>query len=414
MAVVSQNLDLVSDLRPRREAEALAAAGFAVTLVGPADEPERVRDLVDPAVSLASFSTPEQSLGVRGQLREVGTAFVRLARVLRGVAREHEVDVLHAANPPDDLWAFVPYLRAVQGRAPRFVFDQHDVVPELLRAKLGAGAALHALRAPLGLLERASFRTASLVVFPNADYEARAARRGLLRVPSVVAPNGWSLPDAPRSEALRAGAERVVAYVGSIGEQDDVAHLVEAVARLRRRGGLRVVVAGDGPALADVKATAVTLGVDDTFEWLGWVRDRGRLAEVVRSADVCVAPERGSEFNRMSTLVKLIEYMSAGAAVAAHRLPSSVAICGEAVEYAGAMTAEALAGAIERLLENPARAAELGAVARERYDATLRWETVGAVRLADAYGRVFGAPVAGDEPTELPAPDALRWTAARA
>jgi glycosyltransferase involved in cell wall biosynthesis len=204
-------------------------------------------------------------------------------------------------------------------------------------------------------------------------------------------PNGWSLPEVPPDLGLRDGVEHLLAYVGTIGEQDNVDHLVDAVAAIRPGRRLRVVVAGSGSALHSVRSRARDLGVDQTFEWLGFVGDRDRIAALVRAADVCVAPEVDSEFNRLATFVKVIEYMSVGAAIVAHRLPQTATLAGDAVVYPRDMTADAFAAAICELLDAPTRRQALGSAARRRFDDRVSWERNGAPRLVAAYGRLLGS-----------------------
>jgi glycosyltransferase involved in cell wall biosynthesis len=105
---------------------------------------------------------------------------------------------------------------------------------------------------------------------------------------------------------------------------------------------------------------------------------------------VCVAPEIDSTFNRLATFVKIIEYMSAGAAVAAHRLPQTEALAGDTIRYAPDMTADGLAAAIDGLLDAPEERRALGDAARVRFDERISWERVGARRLVAAYERLFG------------------------
>lgn len=392
VALVTQNADLELDIRPRSEAEALAAAGRAVTLVGGTKNPARVREITDPAVGVALYDMPEPASGAAGQVRELSQSFRRTARALARLARQRPIDVIHASNPPDNAWLLSPLVRPFQDFAPAFVFDQHDVAPVLLEEKYGSAGALRAAAVAARRLERSSFARARLVVFANEEYETRARREGLLRGDAVVVPNGWSLPDVETSDAWREGARHLIAYVGAIGEQDHVAHLVEAAALLDDRDGVRVCVAGDGSGLPEARRRAQELAVEERFNWLGWLYGREEIASLVRSADVCVAPELESDFNRLASFVKLAEYMSAGAAIAAHRLPQTERLCGDTIEYASDMTPRALAAALRRLLDDPERARRLGAAARDRFERSVAWDAVGAPRLVDAYDRVFGRP----------------------
>lgn len=396
VAVVSQNADLVSDLRPRAEAEALAQAGYTVTLVGGTLDPGALRSVVDPRVGTISYPLPSPARGATGQVREQLTSFLRLARSLTALARRRRIDVLHAGNPPDNAVLLLRAVALTQRRIPAFVFDQHDAAPVLLEEKFGASGPMRLFRSLASWLERSSFRRASLVVFANERYATRAAELGLKVHRGVVVPNGWVLPAAPRDESARGSADHLVAYVGTVNEQDGVGALVDAVAELGDPGRIRVVVAGAGSALDAAKAQAERRGVSGSFHWLGWVDDRTQVATLVRTADVCVAPEGESAFNDLASFVKIGEYMSAGKPVAAFPLAQNVALAGDAIHYADDMSPRALAAAIDTLLADPDLRGALGAAAKARFEREIAWERVGAPRLVAAYERVFG-------PAEAPA-----------
>jgi glycosyltransferase involved in cell wall biosynthesis len=193
----------------------------------------------------------------------------------------------------------------------------------------------------------------------------------------------------PADQRWRAGSDHLLAYVGTISEQDNVDHLIDALSLLQPRRSVRMVVAGSGSALASVKQQARERRLAGSVEWLGLVKERARLAALVRAADVCVAPEIDSAFNRLATFVKIIEYMSAGAAVVAHRLPQTEALAGETIRFSPDMTAEGLAAAIEGLLDAPGERRALGDAARRRFEERISWERVGARRLVAGYERLF-------------------------
>lgn len=391
VVLVTQNALLETDLRPRREAEALAAAGYEVTLVGGCRSPTHVRAITDTDVNLELFTQPGDGTGVVGQIREQSQAMARAMLALRRASRRAPISAVHAGNPPDNLFLAGPVLRPLQGSTPRFVFDQHDPAPVVLAEKFPATPLRRPLMATARAIERRSFAAAGLVVFVNEECRVRAVHEGLLRGDSEVVPNGWSLPDVPADPHWRDGAEHLLAYVGTIGEQDNVDHLVDAVVLARQQRGIKVVIAGSGPALESVQQRARDRGVAESFEWLGFVTDRDTIAGLVRAADVCVAPEIHSELNRLARFVKIIEYMSAGAPIVAHRLPETEALAGDTVVYAADMTAGGFASAICEVLDAPERGRALGDAARLRFDERVSWERNGAVRLVAAYERLFGS-----------------------
>ena len=395
VVIVNQNAALEIDLRPRREAETLAEAGYTVTLVGGTRSPEAVRAMTGARVHLELYPQPREGRGVVGQIREQQQAMARALLGLRRAARRAPVAAVHAGNPPDNFFLARRALRPVQGSTPRFVFDQHDAAPVLLEEKFPQTPLRRPLMTTARRIERWSFAAAGLVVFANAEYRARAERDGLLRSDSEVVPNGWSLPAVPADPHWRDGADHLFAYVGTIGEQDNVDRLVDAVAELGLPGRVKVVVAGAGSALAAAQRRARDRDVAAAFEWLGFVRDRDRIASLVRSADVCVAPEVDSAFNRLATFVKVVEYMSAGAPTVAHRLPQTERLAGDTLEYAPDMTAAGLAAALRAVLADPERARRLGAAAHERFREGISWERAGGPRLVAAYQRLLGAPDGG-------------------
>jgi glycosyltransferase involved in cell wall biosynthesis len=390
VVVATQNADLAVDVRPRAEAAALAAAGYDCTLVGGTHDPEQFDHDAD-GVAVELFRQPRPAQGAAGQMRELAQAFVRIADTLVAVARERPIDVLHTGNPPDNLWLLLGRIARAQGYQPRFVYDQHDVAPVLAKEKFGHAPHAKALIRATRRFERASFARADLVVFANDEYARRAQAERLLRSPFVVVPNGWRLPAASVNGWKRPG-EQLVAYIGTINEQDSVTHLVEALALLPDIVRTRVVVAGDGSDRARAEQRAIQLGISSSIDWLGWVTNRATLGSLVTSADVCVAPESDSSFNRLASFVKIVEYMSLGAATVAHRLPQTEQLCGDSIQYAEEMTPAALATAIQTLLHDPNRRQQLGSLAQKRFDRSISWANAGAPRLAEAYRQVFGAP----------------------
>jgi glycosyltransferase involved in cell wall biosynthesis len=395
VAVVSQNADLATDLRPLAMAGALADAGYVVTLVGPAGDRRASSNLAGPAVTVRSFEPPEPATDAPGQVREQALATFRAARELVKTARAKPIHVIHAGNPPDNGWLFPRLLRVAQRFAPAFVYDHHDPAPLLVADKFGNSLPMRALASILRRIEARSFQAADLTVLANEAFLTRGQRLGLVRGASVVVPNGWSLPGSyeRRVFSWRDPRRPLVTYVGATNAQDCISHLVQALALLNTR--VQTVIAGDGDARSEAERLAQDLGVGDRIVWLGWVRDRELIAQLVADSTVCVAPETPSPANDISSFVKVIEYLSLGAPVVAHRLAQTELLAGDTIEYAADFSASALAAALERLLADPARGRARAQSARRRFDETLRWETVGRPRLVDGYER-FVLPKVAD------------------
>jgi glycosyltransferase involved in cell wall biosynthesis len=81
--------------------------------------------------------------------------------------------------------------------------------------------------------------------------------------------------------------------------------------------------------------------------------------------------------------------MSAGAGIAAHRLPQTEALAGDTISYAPDMSADGLGIAIEHLLDSRERRRSLGEAARLRFEERLDWDHSWGPSLVAAYDRLF-------------------------
>jgi glycosyltransferase involved in cell wall biosynthesis len=307
---------------------------------------------------------------------------------VRRLSRTRRFDVVHACNPPDFLLiAAIPLRR----RGAATIFDHHDLSPELYLAKYGRGRVV--VPRALRIAERAGFALADVVLATNESFRAIAITRGRkARHDVFVVRNGPDTnifrPTEPDAD-LRVDAEHLIGYVGLMGSQDGVDVALEALAVLRtRRKDWRAVFVGDGDALADARSLSSRRGLDDVVTFTGYVRDRERLVRMIAACDVCISPEPRNPLNERSTLIKVAEYMAVGRPVAAFDLVETRRTAGEAAAYAEGDDPVSFADVIAALLDDPAKRERMGALGRERAEATLGWNESERELLA-AYARAL-------------------------
>jgi glycosyltransferase involved in cell wall biosynthesis len=300
-------------------------------------------------------------------------AFWRTARVVRTLAKDRRFDVVHAANPPDVLLlAALP----LKWHGTRFVFDHHDVVPELYLSRFRRRRDL--VYVALLVLERVSFRLADAVIATNESYRRIAIGRGKKRPEDVfVVRNGPDLgrfvPQEP-DEELRRGRAHLIAYVGMMGPQDGLDHALRALAALQRtRQDWQAVFVGDGDVLPDMRDLATHLGLADLVDFTGLLTQT-EVARVLSSADVCIAPEPSSASNDVSTMIKVGEYMAMAKPIACYDLPETRYTADGAALYARPNDVDDLAARLDQLLTDPELRARLGRVGRDRAEKVLAWE----------------------------------------
>jgi glycosyltransferase involved in cell wall biosynthesis len=383
-----ENLSLPRDKRVWPEALALVEAGYEVVAVCPQDEfgPEPFARVGE--VEIHRYPLAFSDGGTVGYLREYASAFWQTARLVRRLARGRRFDVVHAANPPDLLLLAALPLKL---RGTRFVFDHHDLVPELYACRFGhAGGPLYRLARAVEWL---AFRVADVVISTNESYrELAVARGGKRREDVFVVRNapGTRIRAAEPEPELKRGRPHLLAYVGVIGAQDGGDLALHALARLReRREDWHAVFAGDGDALPAMRALARRLGLGGAVEFPGWIEDEG-VRRVLASADVCLAPEPRNPLNDVSTLIKVAEYMAMARPVVAFDLRESRFTADGAALYAEPNDPESFADCIETLLDDPELRQRMGELGRQRVENGLSWERSKRA-LLDAYEHALGA-----------------------
>ncbi len=386
--LISENAPVPSDRRVWNEACALRDAGHDVTVVCARGEtrdrePHEVRD----GITIHRFALTPASGGLAGYAREYTQAMWRTRRVARRLARERRFDVVHAANPPDILLLAVRSLRR-QGTA--FVFDHHDLVPELYAAKFGGeGGLMH--RVALAL-ERLAFATADVVVCTNRSYREIALRRGRRSPEDVfVVRNGPNLERFTRVDpdpALRRGRAHLIGYLGIMGPQDGADHAIRALHAIRDRDDWHAVFMGDGESLPGLRSLAERLRIADRVDFAGWCDD-DRIRRTLSTCDVCIAPDPPSPLNDVSTMIKIAEYMAIGCPVASYDLRESRESAGDAAAYVTPGDPAALGTAIAQLLDDPGRRAAMAQCGRSRVRDVLGWEHQVPALLA-AYAQAAG------------------------
>jgi glycosyltransferase involved in cell wall biosynthesis len=382
-----ENSSVPRDRRVWQEACSLRDAGYAVTVVGPMGSglDNRPYERID-EIELHRFPLSMAKHGGLDHFREYGTAVAQLGRLARGLGKRAGFDVVHACNPPDGLLAAVLPLRRA-GAA--FVFDHHDLVPELYLSKFGRRDPLYLLTRAL---ERLTFVLADVVLATNASYRRIAVERGRKDESDVFvvrnAPDLARFTPGEPDPALKENRQYLLAYVGVMNAQDGVEHAILALATLRkRREDWRAIFAGDGDALPELRELAQRLALGRLVDFVGWQGD-AELIRVLSTADVCLSPEPSSPLNDVSTLVKIAEYMAMECPVVAFDLPESRVTAGDAAVFVPSGDIEGFAARIDELLDDPARRAAMGLAGRRRASDELSWDASGRALVA-AYARAL-------------------------
>lgn len=385
--IVVENLPVPFDRRVWAEATTLVEAGYQVSVISPMmkgfTEPYEVID----GVHVYRHPLSEAGSGA-GYVREYLGALIHQFRLALKVRRERGFDVIHACNPPDLIFLVAAFFKLF---GVRFIFDHHDLCPELYEAKFGRRGLAHAA---LLAAERATFALADVSIATNESYREIALVRGGMTPDRVfIVRSGPRLDRMKIGEpnpALKRGRRFMVGYVGVIGRQEGLDLLVGAVAHLVDHIGrtdVHFAIIGDGPELAAVKALAEAKGVATYMDFYGRVDDAFFL-DVLNTADVCVNADRACALNDKSTMNKILEYMAIGKPIVQFEMTEGRRSAGAASLYARPDNVADFAQKIDMLLDDPELRRTMGALGRERVMTQFSW-THSVPALLRAYAAVF-------------------------
>ncbi|WP_141848586.1 glycosyltransferase family 4 protein [Lapillicoccus jejuensis] len=404
--VIVQNLPVPLDRRVWLECQALTAAGYQVSVICPKGPGDPARQEIA-GVRLYKYRPAREAKGLLGFVWEFVYSWVRTALLSLVVWGREPFQVMQACNPPDTYWALARLWRM---RGVRFVFDQHDLNPELFLSRFGEPEGLAQRTQYEGLLwlERMTYRQADHVLSTNESYRAIAQRRGGKAPEDVTVVR--SGPDTRRMRPIRPrgsgwrGGSTLLTYLGVMGPQDNVDVLLEVMDDLVHRRGrddVRLALLGFGDCLADLKAECHVRGLDGHVLFTGRVGP-AEIAEYLSSADIGLSPDRRTPLNDASTMNKAMEYMAYGLPAVSFDLTETRVSAGPSALYVPDGDVVAFADAVEELIDDPDRRVRMGELARHRVVADLDWRPQASAYVA-AFDRVSGYVRTQPLPDLLPA-----------
>ncbi|MEU2624252.1 glycosyltransferase family 4 protein [Streptomyces sp. NPDC007157] len=379
--ILVENLSVPFDRRVWQECTTLRDAGWTVHVICPQGSKRDTEPEVEiDGVRIHRYPLRAATGGPAGYLKEYGSALWHTARLARKVG---PVDVVHACNPPDLL--FLPALW-LKRRGARFVFDQHDLVPELYLSRFDRGEDL--LYRAVCALERRTYRAADVVLATNESYRDVAVRRGGRRPEDVFVVRSAPAierfqPVLPEPE-LKNGKPHLLCYLGVMGPQDGVDYALRALAKLRDglgRTDWHAVFVGSGDAFDAMVELSRRLGLGDQVQFTGRIPDAD-LVRYLSTADVCLSPDPRNPLNDVSTMNKVLEYMAMGRPIVSFDLKEARVSAGEAALYAPANDEAEFAELIALLLDDPEKRARMGKIGQERVSGPLSWQNSQASLLA--------------------------------
>lgn len=385
-----ENCPVPTDNRVWPEASVLRDSGYQVSIISPKGETDqRETYICIDGIHIYRYHLPTLKQKYISHIVEYSVAMLMTFCLSLRVLFQHGFDVVHTANPPDTFFLIGLFYRLL---GKKFIFDQHDLSPELFRVIFNKRARwIYQL---MRFFEKCSYKSADLVIVTNESQKSFAIERGHCQPDLVfVVRNGpkMELWKAPQPDPqLKAGRPFLLGYVGLMGVQDGVEHTLYALNELVHKRGRRdisLVLLGSGSNYAALRALASELQLDEYVNFTGLV-SKEEVVHYLSTVDIGLIPDPQNGVNEFSTMIKTMEYMAAGKPIVAFDLAETHFTAQEAGLYARPNLVEDMADKIETLLANEELRTKMGEFGRGRIEKALSWERT-SKHLIHAYAALF-------------------------
>jgi len=385
--IIVENASVPEDLRVWCEASSLYANGYDVTVLCQRRQGDKRFEIID-GVHVYRHPMPKEGNGVIAYLLEYICALFWEFTYAWWIYLKRGFDVIQGCNPPDDIFLVALPFKLM---GIPYIFDHHDVVPELYVAKHMREGLLYKCQC---WLEKCTFYFSDVVMSTNGSYRDVAITRGGINpVDIFVVRNGPELTRVrlvPTNPSLKYGKPYLVGYVGWMDVQESIDILLDVALRVKTlgRSDVHFTCVGEGPQLLKLQQMVRERELEDTVNFTGRVSDE-QLMEILSSSDVCVNPDRPCPMNDMSTMIKIMEYMALGKPIVQFDVKEGRVSAGEASVYVtnDGYVAD-FAAKLLWLLDRPEERARMGEIGRRRVENELAWK-YSVPNLLAAYDRAF-------------------------
>jgi glycosyltransferase involved in cell wall biosynthesis len=391
VCIIVENLPVPVDRRVWCEARALHDAGYVVSVICPKGKNSCMAsyEILD-GIHIYRHRVWEAS-GAIGYLLEYAVALVAEFYLVLKVFSRSRFKVLQGCNPPDTIFLIGLVLKPF---GVRYIFDHHDLSPEVFEAKFGGARGLFYRLARLA--ERWSFRVADVSIATNESFKEVAMERGGKRSEKVFVvrnfPDLTAFRRGPVLPEIKHGKPLLVAYVGFMGQQDGLDLLLESIEHLvkhEKRQDTHFLFIGKGSMLPELQETATKKGLDGFVTFTGQL-PHDQVVNYLSNADVGVAPDPKTPMNDNSTMIKIFEYMALGLPVVLFDLKEGRRSAGPAALYAKPNDPIDFATQVSRLLDSADLRTQLGASGRKRIEDNMNWDAE-KITLLQAYSAALQA-----------------------
>lgn len=384
VCIVVENLPVPFDRRVWQEAGTLRDAGAIVSIISPKAKQYTTSYELFEGIHIYRHPLPAEADTAFGYFVEYSVALFWQTYLAFKIKFTRGIDVIHGCNPPDLIFLVALLMKPF---GVKYVFDHHDINPELFEAKFSKTGIFYKL---ICIMERLTFKTANISIATNNSYKEIAVMRGGMDADNVhVVRSGPKLDRLvikPAVEKYKNGRQYLVGYVGVMGKQEGIDAFLESISFIvnqMNRKDIQFALIGSGTEFDNLVQLSKKMKLEDYVNFTGRVSD-DELVDILNTAEVCVNPDVVNPMNDKSTMNKIMEYMALAKPIVQYEMVEGRFSAQTASLYAEANNIEDFASKIVELIDSPEMRSRMGEFGRDRVMNELNWEHE-APKLISAY-----------------------------
>ena len=384
--IIVENLPVPFDRRVWEEANTLTENGAKVSVICPKMKGYTKSFESINGIDIYRHPLSIEAKGALGYLQEYSVALFWEFVLAWKIFFKKRFHVIHGCNPPDLIFLVALIFKPF---GVKYIFDHHDINPELYFAKYGKKDMFY--QCLLGL-ERLTFAAADYSIATNESYRDIAIHRGKMKPEKItVVRSGPKLDRLKLTSGnmkYKKGRNYMVGYVGVIGAQEGLDLLLESIKQIvYKRRDVQFAIVGGGTELKKIKQLTSDMGLQEYIDYYGRVDD-ATMVDIISTADVCVNPDRPTEMNNLSTMNKVMEYMALKKPIVQYDLKEGRFSADHASLYASNTNTTDFADKIIWLLDHPEDRTRRGEYGYYKIVNELSWDYESR-KLVDFFNNVF-------------------------
>lgn len=373
------------DQRVWKEAKAVKEMGFEVSVISPKDSKKDKEKFVRiDGIEIHRYKQVVFGTGFLSYIIEYLNYLFRTFFLVLSINFKKKIHIFHSANPPDLFFLIFIFFKPFGGK---YVFDVHDLFVNTFESKYADRKTVFKsfFIGFLNLVEKVNISLADYIVVTNQSYKEYLIEKYNINLNKLFivrnAPELDNRLEILSYEKLKNGKSNLLVFFGMMGEDDGVDVILKSCSYLIKEKNFSdfycCLIGPDNiersPFIGDLKKMHKELSLEANVKFTGYL-SWDEIHAYLNTADVGLSPDLFTLQNNISTMIKIMEYMSHGLPILSFDLKENKYSAGEAALYCDRFDYKEYAEKIVFMLNNKTLLKEKAEIGLERYRNTFNWE----------------------------------------